>query len=68
MIEKRIYHGGVDDHIRRLEIKRLLTDDPKQKEELRDKLAAAKRCKAFLDKLPGQEFCIHDGGYIRTEK
>lgn len=56
MIKKRTLPGGIERHIRELEIRTLLTDDPKRKAELRKQLAAARRCKAFLDKLPGAEF------------
>ena len=66
MIEKRTRPGGLERHIRELEIRRLLTDDPKRKTALNKQLAAARRCQKFLDSLPGAEYLT--GGEFHTKK
>ena len=53
---------SIDKEIRKLEVLYLVTDDSKKKEIIRQRLAAEKRVKAFLDGLPGQEYLVRDGG------
>ena len=55
----------LDREIRRLEIKRLATDDPKEKEKIFRKLVSAKNCREFLSKMPGQDILLRDGIEIR---
>lgn len=57
---------GIDREIRQLEIRMLVTDDAEEKRRINRKLEAAKRCREFLEKLPGQEYITRDGGEIRT--
>lgn len=66
MIKRRALPGGIEGEIRRLEIKSILTDDPKEKEKILRRLSAARECRAFLNKLPGQNYLTHDGGHIHT--
>lgn len=67
MTEKRILPGGIEGEIRRLEIKRLCTTDPVEKEKIARRLKAAIECREILRKLPGQEYLVHEGGTIHTE-
>ena len=64
MAEYKPLPGGIEGEIRRLIIKRLVTDDPAEKAKIMSRLVAAESCRAFLAKLPGQEYLVHDGGTI----
>lgn len=67
MTEKRILPGGIDGEIRRLEIKRLCTNDPDEKEKILRRLVAARNCRDILRKLPGQEYLVRDGGTLHAD-